>query len=62
MLVLLNSRQWGYVLGNDARGELLEVSRTGSVDAVWEFLSGLGCPRVGHGRGSVMVIDQGEGV
>ncbi len=44
VLVLLDKRQWGYVLGNDARGELLEAARPGHVDAVWEFLWGLGCP------------------
>jgi hypothetical protein len=46
VLVLLDKDQWGHVLANDARGELLEVGRSGDVEAVWVFLSSLGCPRV----------------
>jgi hypothetical protein len=42
VLASLTPAQWRVVLGNDARGELLEVAATGDAAAVWTFLRGLG--------------------
>jgi hypothetical protein len=42
VLASLTHRQWRHVLGNDARGELLEVASAGDAGAVWRFLRGLG--------------------
>ena len=42
ILAQLTHQQWRVVLGNDARGELLEVASAGDAGAVWTFLRGLG--------------------
>jgi hypothetical protein len=41
-LVMLSRRQWAAVIGNDIRGELLEVARPGNVSAVITFLEEFG--------------------
>lgn len=43
LLGLLTRPQWRVVLANDARGELLEVARSGDWQHVEAFLTGLGC-------------------
>jgi hypothetical protein len=50
VLTFLNWRQWQYVLGNDVRGELLDVAATGDVRQVIRFLVDLGCPEAGLGE------------
>ncbi len=50
-LVVLPPEQWAGVLGNDIRGELLEVARTGNVDRIVEFLEGFGIVGVSPGIG-----------
>lgn len=42
LLAALGLDVWRVVLGNDARGELLEVAHSGNVDEVWKFLGTLG--------------------
>lgn len=42
LLAALGLDVWRVVLGNDARGELLEVAHSGNADAVWQFLATLG--------------------
>jgi len=41
-LVVLNRESWRIVLGNDCRGELLAVARTGDVQQVFVFLEAIG--------------------
>ncbi len=41
-LVMLTPGQWAQVVGNDIRGELLEVARAGEVLAVVGYLEGFG--------------------
>ena len=43
LLGLLTRAQWRVILGNDARGELLEVARSGDWQQVEMFLARLGC-------------------
>jgi hypothetical protein len=43
LLGLLTRAQWRVVLANDARGELLEVARSGDWQQVETFLTGIGC-------------------
>jgi hypothetical protein len=43
LLGLLTRPQWRVVLANDARGELLEVARSGDWQHVEAFLVGIGC-------------------
>jgi hypothetical protein len=43
LLGLLTRAQWRVVLANDARGELLEVARSGDWQHVETFLAGIGC-------------------
>jgi hypothetical protein len=45
LLGLLTRAQWRVVLANDARGELLEVARSGDWQQVEAFLVGIGCER-----------------
>jgi hypothetical protein len=42
LLATLSLYQWQVVLGNDARGELLEVASSGDVVQLQEFLQGIG--------------------
>lgn len=44
-LATLTLEQWYTVLGNDARGDLLQVASTGDSDKVWDFLYSLGVSR-----------------
>jgi hypothetical protein len=46
LLAQLTRDQWRVVLGNDARGELLNVAASGSCDEVVRFLRGLGIDEV----------------
>lgn len=41
-LVRLSYSDWRKVLGNDCRGELLEIARTGNLNVVKQFLEGIG--------------------
>src|SRR5437588_1500018 len=43
LLGLFTRTQWRVILGNDARGELLEVARSGDWGQVQAFLARLGC-------------------
>ncbi len=43
LLGLLTRAQWRVILGNDARGELLEVAHAGEWERVQAFLARLGC-------------------
>jgi hypothetical protein len=43
LLGLLTRAQWRVVLANDARGELLEVARSGEWELVKDFLVSIGC-------------------
>jgi hypothetical protein len=43
LLGLITRAQWRVVLANDARGELLEVARSGDWQQVETFLVGIGC-------------------
>jgi len=43
LLGLITRAQWRVVLANDARGELLEVARSGDWEQVEAFLVGIGC-------------------
>ena len=43
LLGLITRAQWRVVLANDARGELLEVARSGDWQQVETFLAGIGC-------------------
>jgi len=42
LLATLNLHQWQVILGNDARGELIEVASSGDVEKLEAFLVGLG--------------------
>lgn len=42
LLATLTRSQWAYVLGNDARVELLQVAALGDVSALWSFLNDIG--------------------
>lgn len=42
LLACLSLAQWRVVLGNDARGEVLEVASGGDAAKLWTFLHGLG--------------------
>lgn len=42
ILAQLNREQWKFVLGNDVRGELLQVASCGDSDAVRQFLLSIG--------------------
>lgn len=42
LLAALPLEVWRVVLGNDARGELLEIAHSGNADEVWTFLYRLG--------------------
>lgn len=42
LAAVLSLRQWRAVVGNDARGELLQVAARGGAAAVWNFLRGIG--------------------
>jgi len=41
-LVQLSPTDWKKVLGNDCRGELLEIARTGNIDVIKQFLEDIG--------------------
>lgn len=45
LLAALPLKVWRVVLGNDARGELLEIAHDGDADKVWNFLDELGALR-----------------
>lgn len=42
LLATLTRSQWAYVLGNDARADLLQVAALGDVSALWSFLNDIG--------------------
>lgn len=42
LAVVLGLHQWRCVLGNDLRGELLQVAARGGTAAVWSFLQAIG--------------------
>lgn len=46
ILAQLNRLQWKVVLGNDCRGELLQVASTGDSSALWAFLRSIGVAEV----------------
>jgi hypothetical protein len=48
LLGLLTRAEWRVVLANDARGELLEVARSGDWQEVETFLVGIGCDLSQH--------------
>ena len=54
-LVMLAPDQWAQVVGNDIRGELLEVARLGNVLAVIAFLGEFGI------EGVIPWMDDGGG-
>jgi hypothetical protein len=42
LLVALTRVQWNVILGNDARGEVLEVASSGDVEQLLKFLHDIG--------------------
>ena len=55
-LVMLTPGQWAQVVGNDIRGELLEVARSGDALAVIGYLEGFGIEGV-----TPITVDDGGG-
>jgi hypothetical protein len=50
LLAMLSRLQWRQVLGNDIRGELLQVASKGDPDLLWSFLAEFGIERYAVGE------------